>query len=109
MALLPDMPSVYCGDPRSIEVMRTMDERVTPEWRSLMHEYGFVIVAKMLDEGYRNAAAARDELEIWRDRQQERWLRTDFVGKSTRDAIMTYIRRRPRRARNVTTEISADV
>jgi len=69
-----------------------MDERVTPEWRALMHEYGFVIVAKMLDEGYRNAAGAREELEVWRDRCQERWLRTDYVGKTTRDAIMTYIR-----------------
>jgi hypothetical protein len=77
--------------------MRTMDERVAPEWRALMHEFGFVIVAKMLDEGYRNAAAARDELEIWRARQQERWLRTDFVTQATKDATMAWLRRRPRR------------
>ena len=81
--------------------MRTMDERVTADWRALMHEFGFVIVAKMLDSGYRNAAAAREELEIWREREQERWLRTDFVGQSTKTAIMSYLaRNKPRVRRN---------
>ena len=78
-----------------------MDERVSADWRVLMHEYGFVIVAKMLDSGYRNAAAAREELEIWREREQERWLRTDFVGQSTKTAIMSYLaRNKPRVRRN---------
>lgn len=78
--------------------MRRMDNdpRVTPAWRALIHEFGVVIVGKMIEQGYKNIDAAREELEVWRGRRQERWLRTDFVGKSTRDAIMTYIRRRPR-------------
>jgi hypothetical protein len=95
----PAMPDVYIGNQTSVACMRNMDERVSPPWRALMHEYGFRIVAKMLDEGYRNVEAARDELETWRGRRQDQWLRTDYVDVAVRANLHGALMRRPRPTR----------
>ena len=47
--------------------------------RALVREFGFVIVAQMMDEGYTNAAELRPMLETWRERRQEQWLATDYL------------------------------
>ncbi len=81
------MNSVYCGSPQSIDIMRTMDERVSPAFRALMHEYGFQIVAQSMDDGARNPDVLRADLEAWRDRRQQQWLATDYVGTATRESL----------------------
>lgn len=57
----------------SIEFMEIMD-RMPPNWRALVHEFGWIIVRDMRADGHRDAAKLREELEAWRERQQERWL-----------------------------------
>lgn len=48
------------------------------EWRELVYEYGFTIVAAMYDAGG-GIDAVRNDLETWRHRRQEQWLRTDYL------------------------------
>jgi hypothetical protein len=73
--------SPYIGDPNSALIMERMDERLSPDCRALVHEFGWDIVAKSLDEAdHVDVAALRRELETWRDRRQAQWLRTDYVS-----------------------------
>lgn len=78
------MPSdPYIGDPNSVAIMSRIDA-MKPAMRALVHEFGFVIVAKSLDLAGRsvNADALRSDLETWRERRQEEWLRTDYMRKA---------------------------
>lgn len=59
--------------PNSISFMEQMD-RMPPQWRALVHEFGWAIVNGMREDGHRNAARLREELIAWRERQQEQWL-----------------------------------
>jgi hypothetical protein len=43
-------------------------------WRDLVNDFGWIIVRDMRLDGHRNAVKLRQELEAWRERQQERWL-----------------------------------
>jgi hypothetical protein len=54
----------------SIEVMRPIDD-LRPGFRALVHEYGAVIVLKMIAEGYDRPEDLRPVLETWRERRQE--------------------------------------
>lgn len=65
-------------DPNSVVVMRAVDG-MRPQMRALVREFGFTIVAQMMDEGYRNAKELRPVLETWRERRQEQWLATNYV------------------------------
>jgi hypothetical protein len=49
-------------------------DRMPPAWRALVHDFGWTIVDAMIADGHRNAANLRQELEAWRERQQEAWL-----------------------------------
>ena len=66
-------PSSKQHTPNSIEFMERLD-RMPPQWRALVHEFGWTVVAGMIADGHRNATALRGELEEWRLRQQESWL-----------------------------------
>lgn len=59
--------------PNSISFMEKMD-RMPPQWRALVHEFGWAIVDEMRADGHRNAAKLREELQAWRERRQEQWL-----------------------------------
>lgn len=65
-------------DPNSVMIMRAVD-RLSPAMRVLVREFGFTIVASMIDEGYTNACDLRPLLETWRERRQEEWLATDYL------------------------------
>ena len=54
-------------------------DAMKPEFRSLVHEFGVVIVSRMAAEGYDDADVLRDALETWRERRQETWLKTDWL------------------------------
>lgn len=80
--------SPYIGDPQSVEIMQRMDERLSPECRALVHEYGWTIVSKSLDEmDWHDADALRSDLETWREREQAKWLRTDYVTPRLRKSF----------------------
>jgi hypothetical protein len=49
-------------------------DRMPPQWRELVYEFGWTVVDGMIQDGHRNAAKLLPELEAWRERQQERWL-----------------------------------
>jgi hypothetical protein len=49
-------------------------DRLPRNWRELVHEFGWIIVRDMMRDGHRDAAKLREGLEVWRERQQERWL-----------------------------------
>ncbi len=59
--------------PHSIATMKFVD-RLKPPMRALVHEFGAKIVYEMIVDGHHNAAKLREELDAWRERQQERWL-----------------------------------
>lgn len=59
--------------PNSISFMEDMD-RMPPQWRALVHEFGWTIVDAMREKGYRSAAKLEPELLAWRERRQEGWL-----------------------------------
>lgn len=59
--------------PGAIRNMAAMDKLARP-WRDLINEFGFVIVRDMRNDGHRDAAKLREELEAWRVRQQGAWL-----------------------------------
>ena len=46
--------------------------------RMLVHEYGYVIVSAMIDDGYNDPFELFDLLDTWRSRRQEEWLNTNF-------------------------------
>ncbi len=62
----------------SAAIMAQIDA-MRPEFRALVHEYGFVMVAGMINDGYDDPLALREALETWRERRQKQWLATDFV------------------------------
>jgi hypothetical protein len=49
-------------------------DRLPRPWRDLVNDFGWIIVRDMRMDGHREAAKLRDELDAWRERQQERWL-----------------------------------
>ena len=53
--------------------MRAVD-RLSPAMRSLVHEFGFVIVTDMIADGYRDPVELRGLLETWRARRQQQFL-----------------------------------
>lgn len=69
------------SDPDSARVMAAVDG-MRPEFRSLVHEFGVVIVSRMVAEGYDDADALKDVLETWRERRQDQWLKTDFFART---------------------------
>lgn len=69
-------------DPESSLNMRAVDS-LSSDFRALVHEFGLVIVAKMINDGYENAQELRGLLETWRERRQQQWLTTDYVTAKT--------------------------
>jgi len=69
------------SDPDSVKVMAAIDA-MTPPFRALVHEFGAVIVSRMIGEGYANANELRDVLNTWRHRRQEELLKTDFFPRT---------------------------
>jgi hypothetical protein len=57
----------------SARVMSAVD-RMKPKFRTLVHEYGAVIVSRMVAEGYTDPDRLRAELETWRSRRQDEWM-----------------------------------
>lgn len=66
------------SDPDSAKIMAVVDA-MGPQFRSLVHEYGVVIVSRMHADGYENAEELRGLLETWRERRQDQWLKTDWI------------------------------
>lgn len=58
----------------SARIMTAID-KMKPAMRALVHEYGFVIVRDMINDGYRDPVALRPLLETWRQRRQEALLK----------------------------------
>ena len=54
-------------------------DAMNPQFRSLVHEFGVVIVSRMQAEGYDDANVLRDVLQTWRERRQTKWLETDWL------------------------------
>jgi hypothetical protein len=54
-------------------------DRMPQGFRALVHEYGAVIVDKMMADGYSDPDELRAVLEGWRERRQDEWLRTDYL------------------------------
>ncbi len=65
-------------DTNSLRVMSAID-RMPKGFRALVHEFGAVIVIKMMADGYSDANELRTVLEGWRERRQDEWLRTDYL------------------------------
>ena len=65
----------------SIAVMRPIDD-LRPGFRALVHEYGALIVLKMIAEGYERPEELRPVLQTWRERRQETWLAMNYLAKS---------------------------
>ena len=65
-------------DPQSVQIMDAVD-RMPAGFRALVHEFGVVIVDKMMAEGYSNPNELRPILETWRERRQDEWLRTNYI------------------------------
>lgn len=65
-------------DPNAVACMREID-RMSPTFRALVHEFGFAIVAAMMNDGYENAGELRTVLEGWRERRQAEWLATTYI------------------------------
>ena len=66
-------------DANSVAIMRTIDG-LTPFQRSMVHEYGFVIVANMINSGGANAKALHAALKHWRKSRQDEWLATNYIN-----------------------------
>lgn len=64
-------------DSNSARVMSAID-RMPKGFRALVHEFGAVIVDKMMADGYSDPNELRTVLEGWRERRQDQWLKTDF-------------------------------
>jgi hypothetical protein len=76
--------SPYIGDPNSVTTMKVVDA-LAPAYLALVHEFGAVIVLKSIDEGDNlTPEILRADLETWRQRRQEQWLRTNYVTAKTR-------------------------
>jgi hypothetical protein len=60
--------------------MRAVDS-LKPAFRDLVHEFGLVIVAGMINDGYDDPVELRRALETWRERRQREWLETDYVNE----------------------------
>ena len=58
-------------------------DAMNPQFRSLVHEFGVIIVSRMQAEGYDDANVLRDVLQTWRERRQETWLKTDWLKAET--------------------------
>ena len=65
-------------DPDSVRVMSAID-RMPQGFRALVHEFGAVIVDRMMADGYDDPAELRRVLESWRERRQAEWLATDYL------------------------------
>lgn len=65
-------------DADSTRVMSQID-RMPQGFRALVHEFGFTIVAAMMNDGYDDPGQLRTVLEGWRDRRQAEWLATDYI------------------------------
>jgi hypothetical protein len=65
-------------DPNSLRVMSAIDA-MPPEFRALVREFGFVIVDRMMADGYSNPDELRTVLEGWRERRQDEWLATNYI------------------------------
>jgi hypothetical protein len=66
------------SDPDACRVMVVVDA-MPREFRALVHEFGAVIVDRMMAEGYRDPHVLRPVLETWRERRQNEWLATDYI------------------------------
>jgi hypothetical protein len=53
----------------SDRVMTAVD-KLSPAMRALVHDFGFVIVRDMINDGYRDPAELRPLLDGWRARRQ---------------------------------------
>jgi hypothetical protein len=62
-------------------------DRMPKKMRALVHEYGYVIVSAMIDEGYRDPTELEDLLITWRCRRQEQWLETNYITRRTAESI----------------------
>ena len=60
--------------PTSTNFMVDEFDRLPRPWRDLVNDFGWIIVRDMRMDGHRKAATLREELDAWRERQQERWL-----------------------------------
>ncbi len=69
----PTPPHSTEPDPDSVAIMAAI-ESLPRAWRDLVREFGWVIVRDMRLDGHHEAAKLREELDAWRERQQERWL-----------------------------------
>ena len=67
-------------DPNARANMRAVDN-LKPAFRDLVHEFGLVIVAGMINDGYDDPIELRRTLETWRERRQSEWLATDYITK----------------------------
>lgn len=68
-------------NPDSQILMRQIDA-LSPEWRALVHEYGFKAVCGVLDDGL-SLEDATDQLWMQRSARQAQWLSTDFITSRT--------------------------
>jgi len=75
----------------AIRVMKFVDA-LKPPMRELVHTFGAQIVSDMIADGHRDAAVLREELETWRERQQEAWLATDYITARDREYALAAIR-----------------
>ena len=66
-------------DPNARANMRAVDS-LKPVFRDLVHEFGLVIVAGMINDGYDDPVELRRALETWRERRQSEWLATDYLN-----------------------------
>jgi DnaJ-domain-containing protein 1 len=73
-------------DPDARANMRAVDS-LSPAFRDLVHEFGLVIVAAMINDGYDNPVELRQVLETWRARRQSEWLATDYISSKTANSF----------------------
>lgn len=74
-------------------------DRLSKGMRALVYEFGYQIVAAMIDDGARNAKTLRRDLETWRSRRQAQLLAQDHKVDPARMLAIANRFRSPRRYR----------
>jgi hypothetical protein len=69
------------------EINMNSIDGLAPPMRDLVHEFGFAIVAAMINDGYYDAVELRGILKTRLDRRQNEWLATDYITPAVAEII----------------------
>lgn len=74
-------------NPDSVELMAQIDE-LPAEVREMIYEFGFAIVAALINQGVNDPDRMDELLHNWRERRQAQWLATNYITPKTIQSIV---------------------